>query len=699
MNKTFTFNKDLLLVGLLFLCAISSSAQYIIEKDPSGKYGYKNQDGSWMIEPQFKSAEPFYDDLALVKLQTGYYSSKNALINKKGNIVFQKEGGDISKLNAIDDESEVIWAITSYNNEVSDYTINSMLNNKGTVIFSNDSVPQYRTADRTKIIAFPNWSTNIDISTGKEYKEVIQLRDGKKIIVPHKKDLAHEPALLINKEGLIEGKYLMQNTEKIVSNNRAIILSKSSNGWYDPVYSYLYLTDYKNGKYGIKSTDGEVLVPTVNDSITYTAPDSYNKCGIATYKNGKGKRYNYLLQAEIQSVKCNSVATSNYQEFMVFEENGRNSQLVDLAPNYQTRLFYNAEQNDPEITSDRLSKPYIIKKDKFNEHYNKIDHLIMVGDYLLKYEANDSTIAYLYNLVNNTRLNLPSNQNLDWQKSMSETYSECFIVPEKDNPKKYSIVNKTGKIISLKDYEYNKIYFRGRHVFLSGTEKSYILDVDGKLILEVDNYNWDKLKFPRVSSKIYVPFKVKIEGEEKIKYGVFDLSKEAWVFDIDYAKDNRGASILYYNYSIESSEFNYALIEKPKSNTKQSTLNIYNTDSCFFSIPIDYNPAHEIKMKKSSNYYIITYGNFMGIVYQGKVLQEKMYHIKDIGNEYFIGTKKEEYTKYYALFSMSGRLSDFKYKSIYSSYYGCFEAARWDELLQKDVRVLLNKHGRELAIW
>lgn len=64
-------------------------------QDPKTKlYGYKNTSGEIVIKPQFTSADSFIDGFAYATVETGQYSEKGIIINKKGNVVFECDGYD-----------------------------------------------------------------------------------------------------------------------------------------------------------------------------------------------------------------------------------------------------------------------------------------------------------------------------------------------------------------------------------------------------------------------------------------------------------------------------------------------------------------------------------------------------------------------------------------------------------------------------
>ena len=58
--------------------AFSESAAAVVDAS-SGKWGYINAKGEWIIEPKYDSAEPFLEEFAIVSLSGEYY-----LLNKNG---------------------------------------------------------------------------------------------------------------------------------------------------------------------------------------------------------------------------------------------------------------------------------------------------------------------------------------------------------------------------------------------------------------------------------------------------------------------------------------------------------------------------------------------------------------------------------------------------------------------------------------
>lgn len=91
---------DAKLAGKLF----SEDILIAVEKD--NKYGYIDLNGKMVIQPQFESASNFSDDHAIVEIEEDG-STKKAIIDRKGNIVYKSESRESI---SYDTENE-IWSI------------------------------------------------------------------------------------------------------------------------------------------------------------------------------------------------------------------------------------------------------------------------------------------------------------------------------------------------------------------------------------------------------------------------------------------------------------------------------------------------------------------------------------------------------------------------------------------------------------
>lgn len=107
----------LVVLGIIFIPKLSKSddaklaeeyfsEDILIAIEQNDKYGYINLNGKMVIQPQFENAEDFQGDNAIVKIKDGE-TTKNAIIDRKGKILFTAEKSESISYNA---ETE-IWTI------------------------------------------------------------------------------------------------------------------------------------------------------------------------------------------------------------------------------------------------------------------------------------------------------------------------------------------------------------------------------------------------------------------------------------------------------------------------------------------------------------------------------------------------------------------------------------------------------------
>ncbi len=77
--------KTLFKICLMLLGVKALQAQELKPfKDANGKYGYKDESGKVVIEPNYDGARRFIDDLAVVNIRTEHKTQKRGAINKNG---------------------------------------------------------------------------------------------------------------------------------------------------------------------------------------------------------------------------------------------------------------------------------------------------------------------------------------------------------------------------------------------------------------------------------------------------------------------------------------------------------------------------------------------------------------------------------------------------------------------------------------
>ncbi len=277
--------KSNLIISLCFLSLISALAQELIPIKENNKWGYINLQSEKIIQPQFDQAQPFENNLAVVRIST-----KCGVINSKGITVIPIEESEINIIHKkyISYRKDTLWGIYSSDGKLIStpkYTSIELLNDNFLLLSINTQKGIFSTINE-KIIEpiFSNITlkkpllitqinnglvgsidTTLNINTKPEYN-AIEVIDNNFTVLKSKDWWA-----LANKNGDLITKHDFQNYKLIT--NDLIALKTKKGGWslYNLTLNKFILQDeqenfsiidkdfiliHKSHKYGVINTNG-----------------------------------------------------------------------------------------------------------------------------------------------------------------------------------------------------------------------------------------------------------------------------------------------------------------------------------------------------------------------------------------------------------------------------------------------------------
>lgn len=441
--KNFRTNNTDIDLNLIF----DPNKPIIVENN--GKYGYITFDGKTMIEPQYKEADDFYGDYAVVTVDNtnpdSYKQNLYQIIDKKGNVKLTSESyvkpeyylaynlwlidGALydSKLNKISEEEISIYYISNgyfkyidnMKNEsgIMTYKGKKVFNVPGTYIFVYISDNKYNKDDLYASVTTyedPKKQVVISLKTG---DILFTSEDAESYNISEKNNgIFYYYNNKDNENGYKNRKYLFFKNNKLVYQTTENVDDVYVYNYEDQILEIDYGFDYKKiGKsqrkyyYDIKNKKMLEEKPSDSTSLDDLETDLIEQSyGFKKYSNsGKygimsGK--NIIVPCEYDNVKYLNIDLFNYMK-------SKGKELVLLKKDNKT-ILYNLKKSEP-IT--------IFNSDLIIDFYNST----FLSFYLYSEDGNIRTGHKIYNLL--------SGKSMDFDMDSEISYKANYITVKKDN--------------------------------------------------------------------------------------------------------------------------------------------------------------------------------------------------------------------------------------------------------------------------
>lgn len=519
---------------------------YITDDNYSYQYGFIDEQGNVIVEPQFDYVYNFKNNYAIVEDYGDYYNYTYALVNKKGEIVTEwyaavsDFGGNLFKIkknekycvlnnnleqicdwtnsiiNANDNsffirnESKFLL-LDSIGNEVTDEEIYSE-NLKQYFLFNEDyaTFSEYNDVDYTSKYGVINLQGNIVINP--EYEYLGNLKNG--LIVFSEDDensVSKYGYMNINEEVIIEPQF---ETAYDFSEEMAKV-SKYNSENYETNYGYI-------------NKSGELVI----DYQFYSAEDFLNGYGIVQ------KKFDYNIMTTFVD-KQGNVFQNWYELVLPFDG--------DYAPALKYDKFVLLDNKGNEVVNETLIKQ------KLADNYDYKDGIAKVTKNSLSYGEPCTTI------INENGKTLS-----EWYVSIGDFSDEGLAVVELDLDynyyTEYGYINKLGKLVIDIQYNYAEPFKNGTAIVGvpgSGYYNNYgIINTEGDYILDpiyesLRNFSEDRAVVAQYTD------------DYLYKYGMIDKNGKLVVdYKYDYIGDLHSGLAVVYEYDAYNYTNTYGYINK-----------------------------------------------------------------------------------------------------------------------------------------
>lgn len=280
---------------------------YPVKDGESGKYGYVDDKGKWVIEPKYESASGFDSETGLAKVWTSNKDFMVGFINKKGEMVIEDKYGRGTKSFY---NGYAVVATENKGGSSKTYSSKMLIDKNQKVIIPDGKYTEMTDVSKNGIIG-------VVYDSGMEYIKL----DG--TLAFERKTGSHGTAFNANGIAAVETNIL---------SNSYILIDEQGNQIGNKTYGKITKLNDNNygfanskGYFGIVNGTGELL----SDAIYY-ATSEFNNSNIAMVQESDYKNPWYLINSE--GKKINNTTYKSYQlmldgKWVVTLEDGKHQVL------------------------------------------------------------------------------------------------------------------------------------------------------------------------------------------------------------------------------------------------------------------------------------------------------------------------------------------------------------------------------------